>query len=182
MDETGATCVTNQLGTYAIIAEKIEPPVPYNEEPWLVATKLAGYGVSIILLIAFMVIIQLSAYLWEQFHIIRMNLAASLLLGSISSLLGEFQEVQEDRHLCTIVGCTIAYFYTAAACLLVAEAHACFKVHFETHMLTFFALQAITSGISGGRACVYLPLGWGVPFIALGHSVYTNLHDMGQVS
>ena len=30
IDETGATCVTSTLGTYAIIAEKIEPPVPYE--------------------------------------------------------------------------------------------------------------------------------------------------------
>ena len=30
MDETGATCVTSTLGTYAIIAEKIEPPFPYE--------------------------------------------------------------------------------------------------------------------------------------------------------
>ena len=71
VDETGATCVTNKLGTYAIIAEKIEPPFDYEEENWLFFTKMAGYIVSIALLLAFVVIIQLSAYLWEQFHIIR---------------------------------------------------------------------------------------------------------------
>ena len=30
IDETGASCVTSTLGTYAIIAEKIEPPFPYE--------------------------------------------------------------------------------------------------------------------------------------------------------
>ena len=39
IDENGATCVTNILGTYAIVAEKIEPPVPYGEEEWLVVAK-----------------------------------------------------------------------------------------------------------------------------------------------
>ena len=71
VDENGATCVTNKLGSYAIIAEKIEPPFDYEEENWLFVTKMAGYIVSIALLLAFVVIIQLSAYLWEQFHIIR---------------------------------------------------------------------------------------------------------------
>jgi len=166
IDETGATCVTSTLGTYAIIAEKIEPPVPYEEEAWLYTAKMAGYGISIVLLLVYILTIQVSAYLWEQFHIIRMNLAVAVLCGHAFTLLGELPSLQEDRHICTLVGCCISYFYTAAAALVAVEAHACFK--------------AITGGIVGGRARVYLPTAWGLPAIALGFNVYQGLQHMGQ--
>ena len=97
---------------------------------------------------------------------------------------------QEDRHICTIVGGAISYFYTAAAVLVVVEAHACFKViermvdyggnsaeiidlftllaihhchhcHRHYHDDDDDRLQAITGGIVGGRARVYLPTAWG---------------------
>ena len=85
IDETGATCVTSTLGTYAIIAEKIEPPFPYEviasyslsldhhdynhyhphhhhdhqqEEAWLYTAKMAGYAISIILLVVYILTIQ----------------------------------------------------------------------------------------------------------------------------
>jgi len=166
IDELGATCVTDKLGTYAIIAELIEQPFQYDEEGWLYVTKLVGYIVSTVVLVIFVIIIFLSAYLWEQFHIIRMNLAISLILGNIAMLLGELHFVQDDRHFCTVVGCLISYFYTASAFLLACESHACFK--------------AITGGIIDGRSCVYLPLGWGVPMIALGYNIYVSLMDFGD--
>ena len=99
--------------------------------------------------------------------VLRMNLAIALLLGNIVSLLGEVSSLQEDRHLCTLLGAAISYFYTAAAFLLACEAHACFK--------------AITGGIIGGRAMVYLPIGWGAPAIALGYNVFPSLMMMGEV-
>jgi len=166
IDEQGATCVTNKLGTYAIIAEKIEMPYEYDEDGWLYVTKLLGYIVSTIVLIAFVVIIFLSAYLWEQFHILRMNLAISLIIGNIAMLLGEFHFIQDDRHFCTVVGCLINYFYTASAFLLACESHACFK--------------AITGGIIDGLSRAYLPIGWGMPMIALGHNIYISLIDFGD--
>jgi len=166
IDEQGATCVTDKLGTYAIIAEKIELPYEYDEEGWLYVTKLVGYIVSTVALVIFVIIIFLSAYLWEQFHILRMNLAISLILGNIGMLLGELHMVQDDRHFCTIVGCLISYFYTASAFLLACESHACFK--------------AITGGIIDGRSCAYLPLGWGVPMIALGYNIHASLMDFGD--
>eukprot|EP00090_Calanus_glacialis_P035198 TRINITY_DN60141_c0_g1_i1.p1 TRINITY_DN60141_c0_g1~~TRINITY_DN60141_c0_g1_i1.p1 ORF type:complete len:923 (-),score=185.92 TRINITY_DN60141_c0_g1_i1:73-2841(-) len=166
IDEQGATCVTDKLGTYAIIAEKIELPYEYDEEGWLYVTKLVGYIVSTIFLIIFVIIIFLSAYLWEQFHILRMNLAISLIIGNVAMLLGELHFVQDDRHLCTVIGCIISYFYTASAFLLACESHACFK--------------AITGGIIDGRSCVYLPLGWGMPMIALGYNIHVSLMDFGD--
>jgi len=166
IDEQGATCVTNKLGTYAIIAEKIEMPYEYDEDGWLYVTKLLGYIVSTIALIAFVVIIFLSAYLWEQFHILRMNLAISLIIGNIAMLLGEFHFIQDDRHFCTVVGCLINYFYTASAFLLACESHACFK--------------AITGGIIDGLSRAYLPIGWGMPMIALGYNIFISLIDFGD--
>ena len=61
MDEQGATCVTDKLGTYAIIAEMIEQPYDYDEEPWLYVTRLVGYVISIIILVVFVLIIFFSA-------------------------------------------------------------------------------------------------------------------------
>jgi len=166
VDETGAACATSKLGTYAIVAELVDPPFPYEEEEWLVVAKLVGYVLSMVLLVIFVGIVQFSAYLWEQFHILRMNLALAVLLGHTASLVAEVAAVQEDRHLCTLVGAAISYSYTAAAFLLASEAHACFK--------------AITGGIVGGRAIVYLPTAWGLPAIALGYNVFANLVDMGD--
>merc|ERR1712013_969336 len=161
IDEQGATCVTDKLGTYAIIAEKIELPYEYDEEGWLYVTKLVGYIVSTVALVIFVIIIFLSAYLWEQFHILRMNLAISLILGNTAMLLGDIHLVQDNRHFCTAVGCLISYFYTAAAFLLACESHACFK--------------AITRGITNGWCSVYLSFGWGVPMVPLGYNIYENL-------
>ena len=86
----------------------------------------------------------------------------------------------QDRHLCTIAGCLLSYGYTAAAWHLArsgstlqsvlywccSEGHACFK--------------AITGGIIDGRAGAYLPIGWGVPMIALGYNIHTRLTDFGD--
>ena len=56
----------------------------------------------------------MSRYLWEQFHILRLNLALAITIADVAVLLGELGPVQEDRHACTAVGCLISYFYTAA--------------------------------------------------------------------
>ena len=61
IDENGATCLTDKLGTYAIIAEKIEKPFDYDEGQFF-KLKLAGYGFSNFILIIFIFIILLSAY------------------------------------------------------------------------------------------------------------------------
>ena len=95
VDEFGATCLAERFGTFALVAEMIVQPYPHTEPGWLEVTRLAGYTASCICLVIFILIIFLSAYLWEQFHILRLNLAAAVLLGSVASLLGELQPVQE---------------------------------------------------------------------------------------
>ena len=111
-----------------------------------------------------------------------MNLAISLILGNIAMLLGDIHLFQDDRHLCTIVGCLISYFYTASAFLLAFECHACFKVDLTVSFITKLKLnvKAITEGIMDGRSCVYLLLGWGTPMIALGYNIRQNLMDFGD--
>ena len=95
VDEFGATCLAERFGTFALVAEMIVQPYPHTEPGWLGVTRLAGYTASCICLVIFILIIFLSAYLWEQFHILRLNLALALLLGSVASLLGELPPVQE---------------------------------------------------------------------------------------
>ena len=128
IDENSATCITDKLGTYALIAEMMELPTEYDEPDWLFIIRIVGYILSNVLLIIFIIIVLMSAYLWEQFHILRMNLALSLIVGNTAVLLGELEMFQEDRHACTVLGCLINYFYTASAFLLACEGHACFKV------------------------------------------------------
>ena len=41
-------------------------------------------------------------------------------------------------------------------------------------------IQAITSGVIGGRALVFLPLAWGGSLISLGVSIFLRLGDMGD--
>ena len=128
IDENSATCVTDKLGTYAIIAELMELPSEYDEVHWLFVIRIVGYSLSILVLLIFISIVFTSAYLWEQFHILRLNLAISIIVGNAAVLLGEVEMFQEDRHACTVLGCLINYFYTASAFLLACEGHACFKV------------------------------------------------------
>ena len=166
MDENSAVCLTDKLGTYAVVAELEELPQAYDEPGWLYYTRLAGYCLSCLLLLIFVIIILTSAYLWEQFHILRLNLSVSLIAGNIAVLLGELNMIQEDRHACTVIGCLITYFYTASAFILACESHACFK--------------AITSGIIDGKSGAYLPLAWGIPMISLGVNIFLSLMLMGD--
>lgn len=166
IDENSATCITDKLGTYALIAELMELPTDYDEPHWLFVIRLVGYIFSSVVLIIFIMIVFMSAYLWEQFHILRLNLALSLILGNTAVLLGELEMFQTDRHACTVLGCLISYCYTASAFLLAGEGHACFK--------------AITAGIIDGRASPYLALGWGTPMISLGYNIFMSLMSFGD--
>ena len=94
IDENSATCVTDKLGTYAIVAELVELPHDFEEPGWLAASRLVGYILSTVLLVIFVIIIFMSAYLWEQFHVLRLNLSMSLIIGNIAVLLGEMEFIQ----------------------------------------------------------------------------------------
>jgi len=165
INENSASCMSDKLGTFAILAELVEEPRMDDEMSWLTVCKIMGYITSVISLVIFILMIQLSSYLWEQFNILHMNLSLAIIIGHVCMLVADLEVIKEDRHICTIIGCLIQFSYTAAAVLLTAETHACFK--------------AITSGLVGGRAVMYLPFCWGIPFIILGYDVFVNLKEMG---
>ena len=98
IDENSATCATDKLGTYAIVAELVELPYDFEEPGWLMITRLVGYILSTVLLVIFVTIIFMSAYLWEQFHVLRLNLSMSLIIGNIAVLLGEMEFIQVLLH------------------------------------------------------------------------------------
>jgi len=165
INEKFAVCKSEKLGTYAIVAEMIEQPYHREEMTWLYLVKIVGYFISIIALVAFIFIIQLSSYLWDQFHSLHLHFSLTLVLGHVCMLLTELDAIKDDRHLCTAIGCLIQIAYTGGAVFLAAETHACFK--------------AITSGLVGGRASMYILMGWGLPLIILGYDILENLQDMG---
>jgi hypothetical protein len=37
-------------------------------------------------------------------------------------------------------------------------------------------VQAMTAGIVGGLSRVYVPFGWGLPFIVFGYDISQNIH------
>ena len=61
IDENSATCVTDKLGTYAIVAELVELPYDFEEPGWLMITRLVGYTLSTVLLVIFVTMIFMSA-------------------------------------------------------------------------------------------------------------------------
>merc|ERR1712020_874264 len=106
----------------------MELPTEYDEVHWLFVIRITGYILSTVVLLIFICIVFTSAYLWEQFHILRLNLTISIIVGNAAVLLGELEMFQQDRHACTVLGCLINFAYTASAFLLACEGHACFKV------------------------------------------------------
>ena len=81
-DETVAECTSTQFGTFGIISEIYEPPSVLPDSKWLFITKMVGYGISILLLATFAITVLVSKHLWEMFHILSMNFALALLLGT----------------------------------------------------------------------------------------------------
>ena len=75
-----------------------------------------------------------------MFHIIGMNLALAIFSGDLSMVLSELVSIRQDRHLCAAAGISTNFFYTAAAVILLMEAHAIFR--------------ATTTGIIGGKTRV----------------------------
>ena len=53
-----------------------------------------------------------SRYLWEQFHILRLNTCLAVLLGHLGMVATELALVRDDRHLCTAAGAVVSCGYT----------------------------------------------------------------------
>lgn len=156
-------CACDHLGTFAIMAEKIDPIEVPEEATWLSITKYVGYGVSMLFLMLYILVIAFSGDLKEQFHLMGLNLAVAVLLGSVFMIISDF--THDDRHTCTAIGSLIHFFYLAAGAWMALLGHASFK--------------AITSGIIGGRLKAYCFIAWGLALISLGVSYIFFLHDLG---
>ncbi|XP_055936890.1 uncharacterized protein LOC129966487 [Argiope bruennichi] len=118
------TCQCTQLGTYAIMSKIRAPFAMQEEEEWVKWTKWACFGISIILLAFYILVILIRSSLHEQYHIIRLNMAAAALGGLVSFFLTDF--LFEDEEVCRILSILIHFFYTATGMWLAAEAHALF--------------------------------------------------------
>ena len=147
-DQYVAECISTRFGTFGIVAEIFEAPNVPDDQDWLRITKLVGYGVSILLLTIFAVLVLLSKNLWEMFHIMGMNFSFALLLADVFMIASEFLEIRQDHDLCTLIGFGINFFYVAAGTLL--------------FFLAFSVFLATTYGIIGGFTQVYLSHGWGI--------------------
>ena len=176
-------CTSTAFGTFGIVSEIYEPPSVDKDQNWLMITKYVGYGLSILLLFVFCIMVLLSKHLWEMFHIIGMNFAFALAFADVFMIMAEQDFIRDDHDWCTFTGFGINMLYIAAAALLL---FLCFAVFLATTtgnlyfvFLVVFCIKYI-SGIIGGYTDVYLSLSWGIAFAAFGYNVFMNLDHMGD--
>lgn len=125
--DSAATCHSTKFGTFAIIAEIEDEPSVDEDEMWLLVTKYVGYTISLILLVVFIVVVLVSRYLWDMFHLFILNLAIAMLLGHTFMLATESEKVRDDRDLCCFIGSTMAFFYLGVASITVFSVFALFR-------------------------------------------------------
>ena len=94
-------CECYHFGTYAVLAEMIEPPGYPEEWSWLEIVANVGYGVSIFSLLLFILgIVFKRTLLRDMFYILRLSFAGSYLVGLISMWVADLttETILEDRH------------------------------------------------------------------------------------
>ena len=94
---------------------------------WLLVSKYVGYSISLVVLIVFSLVILLSRYLWDMFHLFSLNMAIAMILGHTFMLATESEEVRDDRGLCCFIGLTMSFFYMAVASITVIIVFALFR-------------------------------------------------------
>ena len=82
-----------------------------------------------------------------MFHLMRLNTAIGLLLGSVMMVLTDMPEIRADRHTCTGFAGAIHFFYLLAAAMVLMEGIADFI--------------SVTSGAIGGKLKSYVAFSWG---------------------
>ncbi|XP_067135815.1 uncharacterized protein [Centruroides vittatus] len=158
--EESTTCACQSSGIFTVMS-KLRKPFDIPPEPqWLKLLKWILMGISLLLLLFYIICIAYSASLHEQFHTIRFNTSIAAVVALGSFLAAEF--LRDNEEVCRVLSGTIHYFYTAVSAWLLMEGHALFS--------------AIVAGVVKGRIFLYLLLGWGLPAIAVGVSVvlYTD--------
>lgn len=164
-EQTNTVCECATFGTVAVIIEHVQPPEVDEEFTWLWITKYAGFSLSLLLLLVFVLVIGLSPLLWDQFHLMRLHAAICLFWLVLTMFLTEADGMCEDRHSNIAMSMLIHYWSMGVASFLFFESWAMFR--------------AVTVGIIGGKTWAYIPLGYGLPFLNLGATLYMAGKDYG---
>jgi len=158
-------CSCSVMGTMGIIAEHfVEETIP-PEALWLQIIRYTGYSLSIICLIIFICTIALSKHLKEDFHIMRMHMGITMLLGMVAMLLTDVEMLKVENIACIALSSCMHYFFTATAAWLALESYAAFK--------------AVTQGIISGKLLAYIPIAYGLPLVSLGVSYVLASYSYG---
>ena len=150
-------CECYNFGTYAVLAEMIEPPAYPDEWDWLALVANIGYGLSVLSLILFTLgIIFKRVLLSDMFYILRLNFAISFLIGMVSMWIADLtmEGLLLDRHNNIAISALQQYWFQAAALCLLSDSTAMFR--------------AVTGGVIGGKTKAYLPIAYGLPLLNLG--------------
>ena len=145
------------FGTYAVLAEMIEPPGYPDEWDWLEIVANIGYGISIFSLLLFTIGIFIrKVLLTDMFYILRLNFAICYLIGLVSMWVADLtvDSILTNRHNNIAISALQQYWYQAAALCLLSDSTAMFR--------------AVTGGVIGGKTKAYLPIAYGLPLLNLG--------------
>lgn len=162
-DYTKCSCA--QAGKYAILAEEVEPAVLPAEASWMRLLRYVLYGVSALCLLLFILVVAFSGDLKEQFHLMGMTLAGTLLVASLFMVLSDLPSVRDGRHMCTAFGTVLHFLYLCAGAWVAMIGHATFN--------------CITAGIIGGRLGCYGCLSVGITLVSVGLGYTFFLQDLG---
>ncbi|GFQ95447.1 uncharacterized protein TNCT_426521, partial [Trichonephila clavata] len=146
------TCRCTQLGTYAIMSKIRQPFAIQEEEEWVKLCKWICFGISIVLLVLYILVILVKRKLHEQYHIIRLNMAIAALGALISFCLTDF--LYDNEEVCRILSILIHFFYTATGMWLTSEAHALFS--------------GLVTGSFASKLTLYLMMAWVTPACMIG--------------
>ena len=95
----------------------------------------------------------------------RLHAAVCLFWLVLTMFLTEIDGMCEDRHSNIAMSMLVQYWSLGVASFLFLESWAMFR--------------AVTVGIIGGKTWAYIPLGYGLPFLNLGATLYTAGKDYG---
>ena len=83
-EQTNTVCECATFGTVAVIIEHVQPPEVDEEFTWLWITKYAGFSLSLLLLLVFVLVIGLESLLWDQASTLGSAYLGSVFAGKIS--------------------------------------------------------------------------------------------------
>ncbi|GFS77829.1 uncharacterized protein NPIL_425231 [Nephila pilipes] len=146
------TCQCTQLGTYAIMSKIRQPFAIQEEAEWVKLCKWICFGISIVLLVIYILVILFKKKLHEQYHIIRLNMAVAALGALISFCLTDF--LYDNEEVCRILSILIHFLYTATGMWLTSEAHALFS--------------GLVIGSFASKLMLYVMMAWVAPACMIG--------------